>query len=329
VPLSEPAGRNTPIVRLTDKQCRVKRPLSAYVRAMFADDTLAIVRDEHGVPHVTAKDDAAMYRGMGYCHARDRGLQMLMMRILGRGELCKQLDASDASLQVDLFFRRTGWARGLDEEIDPATRALLDAYCDGVNARFARKVPWELRVAGYKHAPWRVEDCIVVARVISFLTLAQSQGDLERFLVELIQAGVGVELLEELYPGRLAGLDVELVKRVVLGERHVPADLKWASAGRMTASNNWVVAGSQRLGRAAARERSAPRDQPAAERLVRGRGAHQLGAGALRADGDHARTAGAAARQDPRPGLGRHLHLHGCHRQLDRGGARGPLSPRR
>ena len=216
--------------------------------AVFRDDTLDIVRDEHGVPQITAHDDAALYRGMGYCHALDRGLQMLMMRILGRGELSKFLDSSDASLQVDLFFRRTGWATGDEDEtsqVDPPTRALLDAYCAGVNARFAKKVPWELRVAGYKHTPWRVEDCIVIARVISFLTLAQSQGDIERFLVEMIQGGVGAELLEELYPGRLVGLEVELVRKVVLGTRHVPADLKWASIGRMTASNNWVVAPSR------------------------------------------------------------------------------------
>jgi penicillin amidase len=216
--------------------------------SVLRDDTLEIVRDEHGIPHVTGTDDAAMTRGLGYCHALDRGMQMLMMRVLGRGELSKFLDSSDASLEVDLFFRRMNWVAGADVEagkLDADTRVLLDAYCTGVNARFAKKVPWELRVAGYKHTPWQVEDCIVVARMISYLTLAQSQGDLERFLVEMIQGGVAAPLLEELFPGQLAGLDVELVKRVTLGQRHVPKDLKWASIGRATASNNWVVAASR------------------------------------------------------------------------------------
>jgi penicillin amidase len=215
---------------------------------VFTDHTLDIERDQFGVPNIKAADDAAMYRGMGYCHATDRGMQMLMMRVLGRGQLSKFLDSSDGSLQVDLFFRRMGWATGDDEEaarIDAPTRALLDAYCAGVNARFDRKLPWELKAAGYKHSPWRVEDCIVVARVISYVSLAQSQGDVERFLVELIQAGVPDELLEELYPGQLAGLDSDLVRKVVLGTRHVPPDLKWASIGRATASNNWVVSGKR------------------------------------------------------------------------------------
>src|SRR5688572_1391963 len=133
--------------------------------SLYRTDALEVARDDFGVPHITATNDPALYHGMGYCHALDRGLQMLMMRLLGRGQLSKYLDSSAASLQVDLFFRRMGWTLGDDAEIarlDPGTRGFLDAYCAGVNARFARKVPWDLRLAGYKHSPWRVEDCVVV-----------------------------------------------------------------------------------------------------------------------------------------------------------------------
>ena len=215
---------------------------------LFRDDTLAITRGEHGVPRIVAADDVALTRGLGFCHAHDRGLQVLMMRLLGRGQVSQFLDASDASLQIDLFFRRMGWHAGGDAEaakLDATTRAHLDAYCAGVNARFAKKVPWELRVAGYKHAPWQVEDCLVVARMISYLSLAQTQGDVERFVVEMIQGGVPGALLEELFPGRLAGLDEALVRRCTLGVRNVPADLKWAGIARVAASNNWVVAGAR------------------------------------------------------------------------------------
>ncbi len=40
-----------------------------------------ITRDENGTPHVGAKNNAEMYWGQGYVHVRDRGVQMLMMRI--------------------------------------------------------------------------------------------------------------------------------------------------------------------------------------------------------------------------------------------------------
>ena len=42
-------------------------------------------RDEHGIPQIAADDIAGLYWGMGYCHAMDRGMQLLIMRILGQG----------------------------------------------------------------------------------------------------------------------------------------------------------------------------------------------------------------------------------------------------
>ncbi len=35
-------------------------------------------RDEHGIPQIVADDISELYWGMGYCHAMDRGMQMLM-----------------------------------------------------------------------------------------------------------------------------------------------------------------------------------------------------------------------------------------------------------
>ena len=44
---------------------------------------ITIQRDENGTPHVVAHNRTDMYWGQGYAHARDRGMQMLLMRILG------------------------------------------------------------------------------------------------------------------------------------------------------------------------------------------------------------------------------------------------------
>jgi penicillin amidase len=205
-------------------------------------------RDEWGVPHVRAADEVGLYWGMGYFHARDRGLQMLLFRILGRGEACRCLEDSDAMFEVDRFFRRMNWrdAASATAAMQGRVRELVDAYVAGVDAAFARSQPWELRLVGYRAPPWTPEDCLLLARMTGYLTLAQSQGEIERWLVELVQAGLGSEHLEELFPGRLAGLDVELVRRVVLGERIVPEAVRWqVPAPRLPASNNWVVAGSR------------------------------------------------------------------------------------
>ncbi|PKQ09744.1 MAG: penicillin acylase family protein [Alphaproteobacteria bacterium HGW-Alphaproteobacteria-12] len=215
---------------------------------LLSEPGLDIRRDTFGVPHVTGANLDSVYRGMGYCHGTDRGLQMALMRILGRGQGSAFLDSSDEMLATDRFFRRMNWGGETACEIaklDAHTRRLLDAYCDGVNLALSRRVPWELRLLGHKPAPWCAEDCILISRMAGYLTLSQSQGEIERLLVELVQAGVGRAHLDEIFPGLLEGLDIDLIKRVELGERIVPLALWGSAAPRMMASNNWVVAGAR------------------------------------------------------------------------------------
>ena len=203
-------------------------------------------RDRNGIPHVTAGEAAHMYMGQGYVHARDRGLQLLLMRILGQGRACEFLDAGDDMLAIDTFFRRMNWhggARDAVEAVSPETRRCLTAYCEGVNAGL-QQIPWEFRLLGYRPDPWQPEDIVLLARMLGYLTLAQSQTEIERLLVEMVQAGVSREHLEALFPGQLGALDIDLLKKVTLGERIVPPEVLWSiAAPRMMASNNWVVAG--------------------------------------------------------------------------------------
>lgn len=204
-----------------------------------------LTRDEHGIFHIAAAEEIDRAWGLGYAHATDRALQLLFMRLLGRGELSKYLDSSDASLEIDTFFRRMNWAGGADEvaELTERARAVCSAYAEGINAGLAGKVPWELKFAGYKKLePWTTEDGFLLARMTSYLTLAQSQGEMERLLVQMVQAGVRRPLLDELFPGQLDGLDEGLLRQVTVVERIVPESVKWATGGaRMMASNNWVI----------------------------------------------------------------------------------------
>ena len=208
-----------------------------------------IWRDEHGVPHIEAQDTSSLYWGQGYVHARDRGLQMLLMRILVQGRAAECLDGSDATANVDKFFRRMNWC----DDTQPAVAALtpeakkhLADYCAGVNQAFAEHYPWELKLLGYRPEPWCIENSIAVSRMIGYLTLAQSQAEMERLVVEMVQADVPRDKLDELFPGQLGGLDIELLKSVHLHHRIVPIDVAWGVAlPRMMASNNWVISGSK------------------------------------------------------------------------------------
>ena len=126
-------------------------------------------RDEHGVAHVEAATEPDLYWGQGFAHATDRGLQILLMRILGQGRLSELLDSSDDALEIDRFFRRMNWAGETQAPLDllaDDARIALQLYCDGVNAALSKKRPWEFRLLGYRPEPWRPEDSITVARMI-------------------------------------------------------------------------------------------------------------------------------------------------------------------
>ena len=212
-------------------------------------DRYAIWRDANGIPHIDAQTEQGMYRGQGYAHARDRGMQMLLMRVLGQGRLSEILDSSDDSLKTDMFFRRMNWTGNTQpniENLSTSARQNLDAYCAGVNEAFAEKIPFEFRLMGYKPEAWTSEDCILIYRMTGYLTLAQSQGEIERLLIEMTQAGVPDDKLEALFSGLLSGFDRELINKINLAERIVPNHVLWASgAARMMASNNWVVSGAK------------------------------------------------------------------------------------
>src|SRR5579862_2887556 len=90
-------------------------------------DTVSVRFDERGVPHIDARNEADMYRALGYVHAQDRLFQMEMLRRLARGQLAEVLGPE--AVEGDRLFRTLGidaHARQTAAEMDPsapATRA--------------------------------------------------------------------------------------------------------------------------------------------------------------------------------------------------------------
>jgi penicillin amidase len=206
-----------------------------------------IFRDSNGIPHITSESDVGAFTGLGYAHGKDRGMAALFMRILGQGRVSELLDSSDASLGIDTFFRRMNWSARMEnhlKSLTPAADEILRGYCDGLNAAFEERTPWEYRLLGYTPEPWKPEDCILVVRMTGYLTLSQSQAEMERLFVELVQAGIPDEKLAELFPGILGGMDRKLIEQIELSEPAVvPRDLWGRGAPRLMASNNWAVSG--------------------------------------------------------------------------------------
>ncbi len=146
-------------------------------------------RESNGTVIINAHSEEEMYKQLGVAHATDRGLQMLIMRILGKGRAAELLEGTDEMVEVDKFFRRLNW-RNCEAELskfDERTIHLFTHYNKGINQVLNKKRPWECKLIGYHPEEWCIEDSVLLSRMTGFLTLAQSQGEMEMFLVQLSQ----------------------------------------------------------------------------------------------------------------------------------------------
>jgi penicillin amidase len=196
--------------------------------------------------HAAAADDLALATAYGYAHAHDRALQMLLVRVIGQGRLCELLDDSPASLVVDLFMRKNLFAACSEEEaaaLGGRARELAEAYAAGVNARLDRGRPWELRLLGLPDEAWRPADTLLTLRLMSFIGLAQAQGDAEIVILQALRAGVDAAKLSRLFRPHLGGLD-EALLAAIQAVRHVPSLVPGLPPlPGLRASNNVAIAG--------------------------------------------------------------------------------------
>jgi len=213
-------------------------------------DSIIIQRNTEGVPKVIVQNETDLYFGMGYCHAMDRGIQMMLMRILGQGTGSEHLDNSNEMLEIDSFFRQMDWSNNMDNEIEKFSASEMEklhAYCQGVNLHFSKSKPWELKLLlGYKKFDWEISDILLMSRMAGFLTLAQSQGEIERLFIEMVQNGATKEMLQELFPNILDDYEEDIIKKIKLKDKIVPDAVKWNPIiNPMMASNNWVISGKK------------------------------------------------------------------------------------
>jgi len=156
-------------------------------------------------------------------------------------------------LGIDIFMREMGLARYAKVEAlnaAPEGRTLGEAYAEGVNYWLGtNRRPIELIMLRYDPEWWTIADTILTIKLMSYVGLAQSQQDFEKFLIQAVRAGVPAGRLAALTPPHLDGLDeetTELIAKLRYVQPLVPEGLRFLSAvPTLMASNNWAVAGSR------------------------------------------------------------------------------------
>ncbi len=143
---------------------------SAKVRGIA--DVVWIDRDEQGIPHVAAANELDAFFGLGFVHAQDRLAQMLWSVRAARGRTAEVVGPS--GLPSDRLARLLSLGRIADEQfdrLDSATRAVLEAYAAGVNARIERiragQVGAPLAITGtpLPLEDWLASDALAVAKL--------------------------------------------------------------------------------------------------------------------------------------------------------------------
>ena len=134
-----------------------------------------IVRDNANVPHIFGTSEEDVFQALGYAHAQDRLWQMTIMRRSAQGRLSEVF--GQRTLGIDQLMRRFdiyGAARASVQWQDPATRAALQAYARGVNARLdeineralGRGAP-EMFLFNAPIAPWVPADSIAIIKLMA------------------------------------------------------------------------------------------------------------------------------------------------------------------
>jgi penicillin amidase len=172
-------------------------------------DEVTIRRDERGIPYIQARNDHDLYLAQGYVTASDRLWQMDLLRRSERGELAEILGAgpNNVVLDQDKQHRTLGFAEVAEAEFaeaSPQSRALLQAYADGVNAYIssldARTLPPEFQILQYKPSPWTPVDSLVVIKVFPEALSSTWRIDLMRAAFAGLPAEKRAMLMPEFSP---------------------------------------------------------------------------------------------------------------------------------
>ncbi len=223
-------------------------------RSVEIDGTaIRFARTEEGVLRLWADNDVGLATGLGFAHAHDRLVQMALVRLVAQGRLSECLKSSDETVAIDTFMRELGLANTAEAEaqrMGPLGKEIADAYALGVNRYLDdHRRPLEMVMAGYRPEPWEARDSLATIKLMSYVGLAQSQQDMEKFVIESLRGGVDITLLQKLLSPHLDGIDagiVDLLQQLRHVSSLVPDAVRWfRSLPTLMASNNWVVSGER------------------------------------------------------------------------------------
>jgi penicillin amidase len=214
-------------------------------------ETVEIIRDNYGIPHIYAKNEPDLFFAMGYAMAQDRFWQMEFYRRLGQGRLSEVF--GKAYLEIDRHFRMLA-VTDMNKKVPGKIAFIPKSFADGVNTYLnsqRERLPIEFKLLGYKPESWGIEDYLPILRLMNWGLSSGWKIDLTA--AEMLQK-VGKEKLKEAFPGMPENAPLIIPEKGNAGTefayplfetlRLVKGLIGFSASA---ASNNWVVSGSKSL----------------------------------------------------------------------------------
>lgn len=203
------------------------------------NDTVEVLRDEWGVPHIYASNIHDLFFAQGYTQAQDRWWQMEFYRHTGSGTIQELTGKRDSLMGTDYFLRVMGFRHIAEQEAASASeelKAILQAFADGVNAYITSHEPNQLaieyqllRLSGVsiEIQPWTAADTLVWAKMMS-LDLGSNRST--ELLLSRAQGVLSEEMIADWRPGFGFG-----VKPTIVQPEDIPAMQTVIPTGQTTA----------------------------------------------------------------------------------------------
>lgn len=205
-----------------------------------------ILRDQYAIPHITASNEADLYKTIGFVMAQDRLWQMDLLRRVTQGRLAEILKPELAG--TDLLMRSLLIQEKSEKILSGSSPEIVEAlknFAEGVNFYIEKyPLPPEFKILGYKPERWEPVHSI---NLIGYMSWDLKSGwDTELLLAQLatvLPENQFAELIPDkakhhtaIFPGfKMPEINPD---HLLLAES---SNLEEMGIGVFEGSNNWAV----------------------------------------------------------------------------------------
>lgn len=211
-----------------------------------------VIRDQNGIPHITAKNNRDAFRALGFIMASERLFQMEVSRRLAEGRLAELF--GQKAVASDKLFRNIGLhsvseamikKKLAENSFDPEMIEELGAYYDGVNQFIeSGPMPIEFVMLGLKPKPFSMVDGQSFMGLMGFSFGIAIMT--EPLLTKLVTR-IGEDLVEDLRNEKIPGNATRVVD---MNQNITDSVLKIVSSledgfNLFEGSNGWLLSGKK------------------------------------------------------------------------------------